>query len=82
MLSELSQVSKQSDAFASLSFLFLMSFWTRLTTLIIVLKYSIASTHSVEVIKKLGYLREPSNNLALFCLTSVITQATILESIS
>ena len=56
MLSESSQVSKQSDAFANPFLPYLMSFWAGLSTLIGELRYSVASTYVGAIIMTLGVL--------------------------
>src|SRR4051812_23007905 len=53
----------------------------RISTLTVQLRYSIASTYMLELLLCLRCLMEPSSNLSMFCVPSVMNLATILESI-
>ena len=81
MLSESSQVSKQSDALANLFPLVLMFLWARLITLIVELRYSIALTLCWSYYYDPRCLRGSSSNLAMICVPSVMILAVIIESI-
>ena len=81
MLSESSQVSKQSDAFANPFLLCSMSFWASLSTLIRLLRYSAASAFMLELLLWPYVSRVSPSNLAMLCIPSVMIQAITLESI-
>ena len=81
MLSESSQVSKQSDAFAKSFPSVFASLWARLTTLIVELRYSVTLTYMLEYYYDPRCLRGSPSNLAMFCVSRVMIMAVILERI-